>query len=53
MRSSDEGGSCLYVYTYSSKYDDWLSEGHILYGMNAKCKEGLDEIKLKRFKGTI
>lgn len=53
MHSGNEKGSCPFVYTYSLEHKNWISEGHILYGMSSKHKEGIDEIKLKRFTGKI
>lgn len=53
IRASREVGSCPYVYTYSSKHNDWINEGHILYGKNNKKKEGIDEIELSQFTGKL
>jgi hypothetical protein len=46
-------GSCPFVYTYSSESGTWLSEGHILYGINSKLKESEDSIRLNRFDGRV
>lgn len=48
-----EGGSCPFVYSYSTDAQSWLSEGVILYGNSSKIKEANDEILLKRFDGRI
>src|SRR6185503_2594799 len=38
---------------YSSMGRSWLKEGHLLYGLNSKHKEGVSEISLGQFDGRI
>lgn len=46
-------GSCPYVYTYSAASGTWLNEGVVLYGVNEKRKETVDEKPLSRFDGRV
>jgi hypothetical protein len=53
IRSGTPEGSCPYVFTYSSSEREWISEGHILYGVNRREKESTSAIRLHRFDGQI
>jgi hypothetical protein len=53
IQSGSAQGSCPYVFTYSSVDREWISEGHVLYGVNAREKESTDTIRLHRFDGRI
>lgn len=46
-------GSCPYIYTYASDSQTWEKEGVILYALNEKRKERLDELQLHRFTGQL
>lgn len=53
VRSSEETGSCPYVFTYNQKEKSWVNEGHILYGYVTKDKEAYYEKALANFDGRI
>jgi hypothetical protein len=53
IRNGSGEGSCPYVYTYSAQSSSWVNEGVILYGINAKRKETMDQKDLARFDGRI
>jgi hypothetical protein len=46
-------GSCPYVFTYSAQKNEWINEGHILYGKNSRAKESNEEKLLERFDGRV
>jgi hypothetical protein len=48
-----QGGSCPYVYTYSSEKEAWHKEGQILGGLNSRLKEAVYKKLLSNFDGRL
>jgi hypothetical protein len=53
IRDGGGKGSCPYIYTYSIRDHEWVSEGHILYGANGRSKETSDSVLLPDFDGQV